>query len=116
MPSARLQQSGSQNPRARVSIPPDLSVIRYTSLPSIVPSDSPARRLFVDFIERYLQIEFQGFQSGFEVRPDLILFAGPHRSTLAVPTTILLESSREDALEMVRQKRVAAEHKFQVQP
>jgi hypothetical protein len=52
---------------------------------------SPGYQLFIAFLEAYLQIHFQGFQSGFGFRSDLILFRCPiSGSTLAVPTDTML--------------------------
>jgi len=78
--------------------------------------DSPAKQLFVDFLERYLEISFIGFQSGYtstkRTTPDLLLFRGPIGSTLAVPISIMLEGNRETALGLIRQKIREAEEKF----
>jgi len=78
--------------------------------------DSPAKQLFVDFLERYLEISFIGFQSGYtsskRTTPDLLLFRGPTGSTLAVPISIMLEGNRETALGLIRQKITEAEGKF----
>ena len=80
--------------------------------------DSPAKQLLVDFLERYLEISFQGFQPGYvgtkRTTPDLILFTGPHRSTLAVSVEIMLEGDRDKALAVVRQKITEAEEKFRI--
>jgi hypothetical protein len=80
--------------------------------------DSPAKKLFVDFLEQYLGIEFQGFQAGFAsskgATPDLILFRGSRGSTLAVPVAVMLEGNRETALEIIRAKKSAAEKSFRV--
>lgn len=57
-------------------------------------------RLFVDLIEKFLDIKFKGFQSGFGIKPDLIQFEGPalydpgnplhgQRTTLTVPTEVM---------------------------
>jgi hypothetical protein len=66
-------------------------------------SSISARQLFVEFIEQFLQIKFVGFQKGFGIRPDTILFRGVCGSTLAVPTSTLREP-RERARQMVQEK------------
>jgi len=66
-------------------------------------SSISARQLFVDFVEDFLQIKFVGFQKGFGVRPDMILFRGVCGSTLAVPTNTLHEP-RERARRIVQEK------------
>jgi len=69
-----------------------------------VDSSSPSeKQLFVDFIEDFLQIKFVGFQKGFGIRPDMILFCGTCGSTLAVPVNTLHEP-RERARQVVREK------------
>jgi len=62
-----------------------------------------AKQLFIDFIEDFLQIKFVGFQKGFGIRPDMILFSGTCGSTLAVPVGTLHEP-RERARQIVREK------------
>jgi hypothetical protein len=61
------------------------------------------KRLLFHFIEELLQIKLLGLQSGFSIRPDSILFIGPHGSTLAVDINILLEPM-EIARTIVRSK------------
>jgi hypothetical protein len=73
--------------------------------------DTPAKRLLIEFIEQHLQIEFQGFQPGFRNTPDLVLFTGPHRSTLAVPVYLISET-QEIARAAVQEKILSAERKF----
>jgi len=67
------------------------------------------KRLLFHFIEEFLQIELFGLQSGFGLRPDSLLFVGPHGVTLAVPVVTLLEP-REIALEIIRRK-IESSHK-----
>ena len=67
---------------------------------------STARQLFVDFLEDFLQVSFVGFQSGFDIQPDLILFKGPCGSTLAVPTSTMHEP--RDAARRIIQEKIAA--------
>ena len=74
-------------------------------------SSISAKQLFVEFLQDHLGIEFQGFQSAFAHGSDLILFSGPHGSTLAVPTTLVFEP-RERAREIVRQKIAASRDAF----
>ena len=62
-----------------------------------------ARQLFVDFVEDFLQIKFVGFQKGFGLRPDVIVFRGVCGSTLAIPTSTLQEP-RERARQIVQDK------------
>ena len=66
-------------------------------------SSISARQLFVDFVEDFLQIKFVGFQKGFGIRPDKILFRGVCGSTLAIPT-ITLREPRERARQVVQEK------------
>jgi hypothetical protein len=76
--------------------------------------DTPAKKLFIEFLELRFGIEFQGFQKGFagptKQTPDLILFSGPYRTTLALPVEKLLDT--ENAIELIRQKKADAEEKF----
>jgi len=58
---------------------------------SMQNDSSPARQLFVEFLQDHLGIEFRGFQSAFGHGSDLILFQGPHGSTLAVPADTMHE-------------------------
>lgn len=78
--------------------------------------------MFVSFLESYLQIEFQGFQSGYGVIPDQILFAGPAISepghplhgkvtTLSIPTTVML-FPQEQALQLIAEKKRTAAKAF----
>ena len=69
-------------------------------------NSSPARQLFVNFLEDYLQISFIGFQEGPNVRSDLILFRGPLGSTLAVPASAMHEP--RDAARRIIQDKIAA--------
>jgi len=73
--------------------------------------DSTARQLLVNFLEDFLQISFVGFQSGFGIQPDLILFAGACGSTLAVPSSVMHEP-REKAREIIEAKVAASEAAF----
>jgi hypothetical protein len=70
------------------------------------------KQLFVDFLQDHLGIEFQGFQSAYGTGDDLLLFAGPRGSTLAVPTSIMHEP-REAARRIVQEKIAASEQAFQ---
>jgi hypothetical protein len=72
---------------------------------------SPARQLFVEFLQDHLGIEFVGFQRAFGHGSDLILFRGPLGSTLSVPTDTMHEP-REKAQEIVRAKIAASEVAF----
>jgi len=73
------------------------------------------KRLLFHFVEDFLQIELFGFQSGFGVCPDSLLFVGPHGSTLAVPVDILLEP-REIALQFVQEKIRKSAEAFSKRP
>jgi hypothetical protein len=79
--------------------------------------NSPAKRFFIDLLERDLGIVFQGFQPGYagknRTTPDLLLFMGPHGSTLAVPLDSIF-NDRETALEIIQAKKIAAEKSFEV--
>src|SRR6266478_4642522 len=84
------------------------------STPAPLSSDNlrtaqDGKRLLFHFIEEFLQIELVGLQSNFGVRPDSLLFVGPHGSTLAVPIDTLLEP-REIALEIICSK-IESSHK-----
>jgi hypothetical protein len=81
---------------------------------AVPPKPLDARQLFINFIEDFLEVSFQGFQPGYGSVPDLLLFRGcsfsseepilkGHASALAVPVSVLLEP-REKALEIVRAK------------
>jgi hypothetical protein len=83
--------------------------VRHQSVPPA------AKQLFEDFLEQFLEIEFIGFQSGFGLRDDLILFYGPHGSSLSVPTKVML-LNRDEAVEQIRQKVLASEKAFAAQP
>jgi hypothetical protein len=69
-------------------------------------SSISARQLFTDFMEDFLQIKFVGFQRGFGIRPDMILFRGVCGSMLAIPTSTLHEP-RERARQIVQEKLTA---------
>jgi hypothetical protein len=82
------------------------------------------RRLFISFVENFLEIKFQGFQPGYGPVPDLLLFRGcpsdsanpllqGHTSTLAVPVSVLLEP-RQKALEIVQAKIRQSNEPYQV--
>jgi len=88
------------------------------STPVRFSSDSPptqiaqdGKRLLFHFIEEFLQIELVGLQSNFGVRPDSLLFVGPHGSTLSVPIDTLLEP-RDIALEIIRSKVESSHRQF----
>jgi len=90
------------------------------STPVRFSSDSPptqtaqdGKRLLFHFIEEFLQLELVGLQSGFGIRPDSLLFVGPHGSTLAVPVDTLLEP-RQVALEIIRSKVASSNKQFAV--
>jgi len=68
--------------------------------------------LFIHFLEEYLNIKFAGFQSGFGIRPDMILFHAPSGSTLVVNTDVMLQP-REAARAIIQNKIVACEAAFQ---
>jgi hypothetical protein len=51
------------------------------------------------------------FQNAFGHASDLILFSGPHGSTLAMPSTLMFET-REKARQVVRQKIAASRDAF----
>jgi len=74
-------------------------------------SSISAKQLFIEFLQDHLGIEFQGFQSAFGHGVDLILFSGPHGSTLTVPTTLMFES-REKARQVVQDKIAASRDAF----
>ena len=76
--------------------------------PSIIPSsvtrnNSIGKELLLEFISKFLEVHIIGFQSGFGVRSDLILFFGPTGSTLAVPTSTML-LPREEALQVIQER------------
>lgn len=71
------------------------------------------KRLFVEFVETFLHITFQGVQNGFGLVPDQILFLGEHGNTLTVPIDTLLEP-REIALGIIKAKIDASIRTFQV--
>ena len=88
-------------------------VVERRPAASSVPQS--AKQLFVQFLETYLDIKglFVGFQSRFGRGSDLILFRSPKTgSTLAVDCTVMLNSRRENALEIVQQKIKANETEF----
>jgi len=73
-------------------------------------------KLLIQFLERYLQITFQGCQPGYGRCDDLILFAGGRdsqgrASTLAVPGSILL-LPHQQAKDICQQKIEASERAF----
>lgn len=70
-----------------------------------------ARQLLTAFIQDHLGIEFKGFQSAYGHGDDLILFAGPHGSTLAVPMNTLHEP-QETARRIVQEKVEASAAAF----
>jgi hypothetical protein len=81
--------------------------------------ESVSKALFIHFLEDYLCIDFAGFQSGFDLMPDQILFHGPklhapntithgRPTTLSVPVSVMLLPQWQ-ALQIIQGKRVAAE-------
>jgi hypothetical protein len=79
-----------------------------------VPAPPPdeQRRLFLDFLNKFLQVEIYGFQSGFGVKSDLILFRHPTTGcTLAVPTSTMLLPV-EQARRLVQNKITASSAAF----
>ena len=80
------------------------------------PALTEGKKCFIQFVESYLQISFQGVQPGYGYGPDYILFEGPRTalgcSTLAVPWSVLLCSTREEALDVVRAKVEASVKAF----
>jgi hypothetical protein len=86
-------------------------VLRTSVINPSVSSDSPLpSRLFIAIVEEFLGgIHVIGYQNGFGVIKDQILFQGEHGSTLAVPLDTLLEP-RDIALEIIRSK-VASSHR-----
>jgi hypothetical protein len=70
-----------------------------------------ARSIFIQFLQDFLCINFQGFQSGFGKHPDLILFEGPRCTTLAIPTSVMLKP-REEALQFIQEKVETCEARF----
>jgi hypothetical protein len=84
-----------------------MAVPHFTTTPP-----QPGYQLFIAFLEAYLQIQFCGFQSGFGVRKDLILFRSPSSgSTLAVPTDTML-LSQDMAREVIQSKIAESERAF----
>lgn len=78
------------------------------------------RRLLSEFIESFLsdtdRISFIGFQSGFQIRPDMLLFrVEEYRSTLSLPVSILMEP-REIAVEIVQRKLAESRRMFLFAP
>jgi len=87
-----------------------MATANHSSVSSL--DKSAAQQLLHDFIAAHLGVEFLGFQSGFGLTSDLILFRHPRtRSTLAVPTSVLLQS-RELAQETVASKIAASERSY----
>ena len=73
-----------------------------------------AHRLFIAFLEQYLEIEFVGFQSCFGHGSDLILFRSPRTgTTLAVSCEVMLQP-RPVALAIVQSKISESDCKFQL--
>jgi hypothetical protein len=100
---------------------PDTPQRLASPLPSISDERASARsipesskRLFTQFLERYLGIEglFVGFQSGFNYRADVILFRAPKTgSTLAVECSVMLQPHLT-ALAIVKEKIRSNEAQF----
>jgi hypothetical protein len=91
----------------------------------IAPETETGKALFVAFLESYLGIEFSGFQSGFGILPDQILFAGValdspghplhgKTTTLSVSTEVML-LPQEQALAIIEDKKRAAAKSFEKQ-
>jgi hypothetical protein len=64
---------------------------------------SDGRKLLFNFLSDFLNVPVFGIQPGFKQHPDCYLFQGPHGSTLAVPTSVML-LDRESALAIVQKK------------
>lgn len=70
-----------------------------------------SKQLVIHFISEFLGIDFAGFQSGFGIRPDMILFHAPSGSTLCIDTDVLL-MPQEAARQAVLNKLEACEQSF----
>ncbi len=71
-----------------------------------------SKQLVIQFIQDFLQIQFDGLQSGFGFMKDQILFRSPRGSTLSIPTDTMLLPC-EVAREIVRRKIADNEKAFE---
>jgi len=70
-------------------------------------------RFFSELVRDYLNIPgVIGIQSSAGAGPDLLLFEGPRRQTLAVPLSLLFEESKESAREFIAEKMTASNGRF----
>jgi hypothetical protein len=75
------------------------------------PLPSEGKKLFLEFISTYLGIPCFGIQAGAGKIPDSYLLVGPHGSTLAISTNVML-LPREDALAILKVKIQEKEKAF----
>jgi hypothetical protein len=74
-------------------------------------SVSAGQQFFTALLENLLEVPIIGFQQGFGIRPDMILFSGPFGATCAIPRNTIYEP-REQAREVVRVKIEASKRAF----
>ena len=74
-------------------------------------SVSAGEQFFTALLENLLEVPIVGFQQGFGIRPDMILFSGPFGATCAIPRNTIYEP-REQAREVVRARIEASKRAF----
>jgi len=96
-PSSRRKPTLADTPpQGVVAVPPQaepLCVLPEVRLHPLMIEryyNSPAKKAVFDCIQRFLAVPVLGFQQGHGT-PDLIMFAAPTGSNLAVPCSIMLE-------------------------
>lgn len=73
-----------------------------------IPSDG--KKLFFEFLSRYLGVTVFGIQPGWANRhPDCYLFVGPYDTTMTVPTSVMLLD--QDVARRVIEEKVSAKRK-----
>jgi hypothetical protein len=73
------------------------------------PIASDAKKLFFEFLSRYLGVEIYAIQPGYGIVGDSYLFKGPHGTSMCVPTSVML--LHQPAALAVIQEKISAKRK-----
>lgn len=82
---------------------------------SAIPETTPpsdAKKLFFEFLSRYLGVIVFAIQPGFKNSPDTYLFRGPHGTSMNVPTSIML-LDQTTALQLIQERIVQKKKAFE---
>lgn len=75
------------------------------------PIVSDAKKLFLEFVSRYLGVKVFGIQAGFKNTPDTYLFEGPFGTSMHVPTSVML-LDQASAIAVIKEKLFAKREAF----